>query len=179
MLEGEAWSFRRHGEQELIPMCGNFSTLKRIIMMLACALDEGRAYGAEAQTAFLLHAYRVAEATARDPQHEMQWPWPLLGVPDPAGRPRASWAPGESAAVVAFHREEAALEDSKRKLGRNAGEGSGGQLTDVQQVPGWLRARILAEAKNKAVGGKAAKGDGKGGKAPAAGGAAQPKAEGQ
>ena len=37
--------------------------------MLQCALDEGRSYGGEAQTAFLIHAYRVAEATARDPAH--------------------------------------------------------------------------------------------------------------
>ena len=172
VLEGEAWSFRRHAEQELVPACGNFSTLKRMLMILAAVLDEGRAYGASAQTAMLVHAYRVLEATARDPQHEMQWPWPLLGIPDPAGRQRAAWAPGESAAVVAFHREEAALEESKRKLGRRSDDPAGGGPSDTQQVPGWLRARILAEAKNKAAAGKAPKGKGKGDA-----GAAAPKAQ--
>ena len=74
VLEGEAWSWKRHAESELIPQCGNFQTLKRMLAMVSTALDEGRVYGATAQAAFLVHMYRVLEATARDPAHEMQWP---------------------------------------------------------------------------------------------------------
>ena len=87
-------------------MCGNFSTLKRMLVLVAACLDEGRVYGLEQQQALLQHVYKVLEATARDPAHEMQWSWPLLGITDPAGRPRSNWAPGEAAALVAFHRDD-------------------------------------------------------------------------
>ena len=167
VLEGEAWSFRRHADTELIPQCGNFATLKRMLAVIAAALDEGRTHGAASQAAFLIHVYRVLEATARDPNHEMQWPWPLLGIPDPAGRARPSWAPGESAAVVAYHREEAALEESKKKLSRRSDD----PPTDASHVPGWLKAKIVAEAKGKGKGGRGGQGKAAGA-APGAAGAA-------
>jgi len=158
VLGDEAWSWRRHAETELLPACGGFTTLKRMVAMTAMALDEGRACGPEAQTAALVHIYKVLDATARDPAHEMQWPWPLLGVSDPGGRRRAGWAPGEAAALVAFHRDEAALEDSKKKLSA-APAASQEPPSDAAAVPAWLKAKILADAKASAKG----KG-GKGGK---------------
>ena len=91
-------------------------------------MDEGRVYGLEQQQALLQHAYKVLEATARDPSHEMQWSWPLLGIADPAGWQRSNWAPGEAAALVAYHRDEAALEESKRKL-------AGGPTKPISRTP--------------------------------------------
>ena len=159
VLGTESWNWRRHTEQELLPLCGNFTTLKRMLAVLGAALDEGRTYGLPQQQAFLAHAYKVMEATARDPNHEMQWSWPLLGITDPAGRKRPNWAPGEAAALVAFHRDEAALEDSKKRLtsagSRDtpfAGAGTGGEASDAN-TPWWKKA---ADAKAKAKGGAGA-----------------------
>ena len=157
VLGSEAWNWRRHTEQELIPLCGNFSTLKRMLAILSAALDEGRTYGLPQQQAFLQHAYKVMEATARDPHHEMQWSWPLLGITDPAGRKRPNWAPGEAAALVAYRRDEAALEDSKKKLasasGRDApwgGPGAGGEASDANAP--WWKNKADAKAKAKTQG---------------------------
>ena len=158
VLAGESWNWRRHAESELLPACGNFSTLKRMLVLVAACLDEGRVYGLEQQQALLQHAYKVLEATARDPSHEMQWSWPLLGIADPAGRQRSNWAPGEAAALVAYHRDEAALEESKRKL---AGGTHKADLSDSglgrgdDAEPWWKRtAGAKAAAKAKAAAAK-------------------------
>lgn len=160
VLSGEAWNWRRHVESELLPVCGNFSTLKRMLVLVAACLDEGRVYGLEQQQALLQHVYKVLEATARDPAHEMQWSWPLLGITDPAGRPRSNWAPGEAAALVAFHRDEAALEESKRKLAggsHRADPSDRGGGDDAE--PWWKRtAAAKAAAKAKAAAAKPAGG---------------------
>eukprot|EP00973_Karenia_brevis_P085308 11839085-Karenia_brevis.AAC.1 len=70
VLAGESWSVTRHTRQELMPQCGNFTTLKRILAVLSAALDEGRSRGALHQHAFLWHAYRVFEAAALSEGHE-------------------------------------------------------------------------------------------------------------
>ena len=171
VLPGEAWNYRRHAEQELIPLCGNFSTLKRMVALIAACLDEGRAYGLEQQHAMLLHAYKVLEATARDPAHEMHWAWPVLGISDPAGKRTSNWAPGEAAALVAFHRDEAALEESKRKLagGPRAFQGhdpASGVSDGGADVPWWKKtaaAKAAAKAAAAAVAKAKAKADPKGG----------------
>ena len=118
----------------------------------------------EQQQALLQHVCKVFGATARDSAHEMQWSWPLLGITDPAGRPRSNWAPGEEAALVGFHHDEAALEESKRKLaGRShradPSDRGGGENTE----PWWKRtaaakAEAKAEAKAKAAAAKSAGG---------------------
>jgi hypothetical protein len=152
VLSGESWNWRRHAESELLPHCGNFSTLKRMIVLIAACLDEGRVYGPQQQHALLQHAYKVLEATAKDPSHEMQWSWPLLGIADPAGRKRSNFAPGEAAALVAFHRDEAALEESKKKL-----SGSGSHHAEASPSGGddsstpWWRKSAAAKAAAKAV----------------------------
>ena len=53
VLPNESWSVTRHAEQEVIPACGTFTTLKRLIIMLAGAIDEGRTVSLESQHAML------------------------------------------------------------------------------------------------------------------------------
>ena len=155
VLPGEPWNWRRHAEQELLPLCGNFTTLKRMIALVAACLDEGRTFGPEQQQALLQHTYKVLEATARDPAHEMHWSWPLLGISDPAGRKRSNFAPGEAAALVAYHRDEAALEESKKKLsGLGGRHGVGhdhvsGTDGEEKNVP-WWKKTSTAKAASKA-----------------------------
>ena len=119
VLPGESWSWLRHAESELLPSCGTFATLKRVIVMVACALDEGRAVSLEAQQAFLVHVYRVLEQAAKEDKHDLGYGWPILGVPDPVARRRPAWAPAEAAALASYYRDEAALETARRTLGRN------------------------------------------------------------
>ncbi len=77
---GEPWTASRHARQELMPQCGNLTTLKRIRAVLAAALDEGRLRGAQQQHTFLWHAYRVFENAAVTEGHDVSWAWPLLGI---------------------------------------------------------------------------------------------------
>ena len=64
LLPGESLSVQRHARELLIPQAGNFSTLKRMAIMIAGALDEGRQRGAVDQHALLWHMYRVIESAA-------------------------------------------------------------------------------------------------------------------
>ena len=87
-LPGDAWTCTRHCRERLLPACGSFVTLKRAVVLVSTALDEGRTRGAESQHASLAHAYEVQESVATDPGHALSWGWPLLGVPDLGGAPR-------------------------------------------------------------------------------------------
>ena len=109
VLPGESWSVSRHAEVRLLPHAGSFLTLKRVAVMLAAALDEGRMRGLEHQHAFLYHAYRVVEAAVLTEGHDLSWAWPLLGIPDPARGPEPGLAPVEAAGLAAFHRDRVAL----------------------------------------------------------------------
>ena len=84
--------------------------------MVAAALVEGRARSLERQQALLCQIYTVCESAARDPSQVLAWGWPVLGIWDPEGRAQPGGAPAESAAVVAFHRENGALESAKKLL---------------------------------------------------------------
>ena len=86
VLDGEAWSWRRHADVCLLPRCGNFRSLKRFVAMTAAALDEGRSGNLQRQNATLHHIYAVLEPASQDPSHETEWGWPLLGIQDPEGR---------------------------------------------------------------------------------------------
>ena len=66
----------------LLPLCGNFRSLRRIIAMTAAALDEGRSGNLQRQSALLHHIHVVLESAAQDPTHEMQWGWPILVIQD-------------------------------------------------------------------------------------------------
>ena len=47
--------------------------------------------------------------------HDLTWSWPLLGLPEYT-RPDVHWSPAEASAVIAWHREAAALETAKQQL---------------------------------------------------------------
>ena len=55
VLDGEAWSWRRHADVCLLPGCGNFRGLKRFVAMTAAALDEGKSGNLQRQNALLHH----------------------------------------------------------------------------------------------------------------------------
>ena len=47
---GKPWSWQRHAKEHLLHHCGNFRTLRRVIVMVAGALDEGRIGGLNGST---------------------------------------------------------------------------------------------------------------------------------
>ena len=149
VLPGESW---RHAYEEVLGHCGHFTSLKRFICMVAAALDEGRAGSLERQQAMLCQIYTVCESAAKDPSHDLAWGWPVLGIRDPDGRAQPGWAPAESAAVIAFHRENAALESAKKLLAPTK------RFDKANEDEGTSAARAAA---GKAMGGKG-KGKGKG-----------------
>ena len=156
VLPGESWSWTRHAYEEVLGHCGHFKSLKRFICMVAAALDEGRAGSLERQQAMLCQIYTVCESAAKDPSHDLAWGWPVLGIRDPEGRAQPGWAPVESAAVIAFHRENAALESAKKLLGPTK------RFDKANEDEGTSTARGAA---GKAMGGKV-KGKGKDGENP-------------
>ena len=156
VLPGESWSWTRHAYEEVIGHCGHFKSLKRFICMVAAALDEGRSGSLERQQAMLCQIYTVCESAAKDPSHDLAWGWPVLGIRDPEGRAQPGWAPAESAAVIAFHRENAALESAKKLLGPTK------RFDKANEDEGTSTARGAA---GKAMGGKV-KGKGKDGENP-------------
>ena len=163
-LPGEAWSVSRHAEREVLPYCGSFVTLKRMVAILAAALDEGRTRGALHQHAFLYHAYRVVESAAVSEGHDLAWGWPLLGVDDPGGVPRGGLAPVERAGLAAYHRDRQALTAAQRA----AGGSSTHQHADATPGEGdtsgrALRAAAKAEQRRKAQEDARQAGGGKGG----------------
>lgn len=148
---GEAWAYQRHARQCLVPECGNWATLKRLLVAVAAAIDEGRVRGPLHQHAMMIHIYRVLESTALS-SGDSAYAWPLLGLDDPAGRPAPGLAPIEAAGLAAYHKEQAALEaaragaSSKRQpasphLGEEEDDGGKGK---------GRRAKAKAKAKAKA-----------------------------
>ena len=111
VLPGEAWSWTRHACDEVLPRCGHFRSLKQFTAMVAAALDEGRSGCLQRQQALLCQMYTVCESAAKDLRHD---DLAVLGIRDPDLRAQPGWAPAESAAVIAFHRENAALESAKK-----------------------------------------------------------------
>ena len=122
-LPGDSWCVRLHAERHLLPAAGSFTTLKRMSMMIACALDEGRTRGGQAQHAFLYQCYRVCELACLEDGHELEFGWPLLGIDDPGGRARSGLAPAEAATLAAWHRDRQHL-DQARGMGGGKGAGS-------------------------------------------------------
>ena len=59
VLDGKAWSWRRHTDVCLLPRCGDFRSLKRFVARTAAALDEGRSGNLQRQNALLHHIYAV------------------------------------------------------------------------------------------------------------------------
>ena len=96
----------------------------------------------------LCQIYTVCESAAKDPSHDLAWGWPVLGIRDPEGRAQPGWAPAESAAVIAFHRENGVREEAA---------GSQKRFDKANEDEGTSAARAAA---GKAMGGKV-KGKGK------------------
>ena len=104
--------------------------------------------------------------------HDLEFGWPLLGLPDPCGVARAGLAPIESAGLAAFHRDRSALDAARRGGGRGAGRGSGGnELEEVADGAGRAAARAAAKAAARAAE-QAKKHQQDGGKGSGSGGAA-------
>ena len=125
----EAWSVVRMSRELIQPHAGNFVTLKRALAIVSHALEEFRARTPEHAEAFLWHALRVLEVTAMDPDRDMAYAWPLLGIEDPGGRAAPAMPPVESAALAAWHRDAASLANARalarRGPGRRGDEGDG------------------------------------------------------
>jgi len=153
ILPGEAWSWRRYSEEEILAHAGNFKTLRRAAALVAGALGEGRTGSLARQHAFLTQALTVLEAASKDPQHDLAWAWPLLGIPDPDGRPRTHMAPAEAQALAAFHRDEAALVSARKALDLS----TSGQAASTRAEPttgsvsprAAIKAEVIAELKRQ------------------------------
>ena len=80
-------------KERLLQHCGYFRTLRRVIVMVAGALDGGRIGGFERQHAMLCQICRILEPGAKDNGHDLVWGWPLLGLSD--ARPDVHWSSAE------------------------------------------------------------------------------------
>ena len=85
-----------------------------MLVAVAAGLDEGRLRGPEAIQAYFHHVYRVLESAAKDPNHDMMWTFPILGIPDPdAPQPETGWAAPEQSALAAYHKERHTMETTE------------------------------------------------------------------
>ena len=62
--------------------------------------------------------YSVLQSAAQSENKDLSWAWPLLGIPDPAGRVTEPLAPLEGAALAAFHRDQQSLEASRAAVAK-------------------------------------------------------------
>ena len=83
--------------------------------MVARALDEGRIGGFERQHAMLFQIYGTLESAATDSGHDLGLAV-ARGMSDPDARLGVHWSPAEASAVIAWHREAAALQTAKKQL---------------------------------------------------------------
>ena len=178
VLPGEAWSWSRHATAEVLPYCKTFKTLRRVIVAVAAGLGVGRTRGAEHQSAYFHHLYRVLENAAKDPEHDLSWSLPILGITDPDDpRPRAGWAAAEASALASFHKEQYALEQVRAAY-RQRGKGHGGSSASEEkpaagEKPGWKPSSGRGDWGRRGGGKEAGRGgQAAGSGAPAAGGAA-------
>ena len=152
VLPGDSWCWKKYAQQEAEAYVGNFKTLHRFIRIIASCLDEGRSHSYERQHAMLISVLMMLEATAKDGAHNMEWSWPLVGTPDPCGRPRARWASSESTAVAQFHRDEAALEAAKKALDGTLAASPAPAMIPGVDVAGLVKKEVEAALKGKGKG---------------------------
>ena len=145
----------RHAKEHLLQHCGHFRTLRRVIVMVAGALDEGRIGGFERQHAMLCQIYKILESGAKDNGHDLVWGWPLSDLSD--ARLDVHWSPAEHWQGNAQSQERALLRrrrqfakaDSRRGKADPSGETArtGRQGRKSQRRRGKLRpGRDLHEA---------------------------------
>ena len=95
-----------------------FKTFGRVIAAVAKGLDEGRMKGLPQKQAYFHQFYRVLEDTAKDPNYDMAWSYPLLGVKDPfAAQAKTKWSAMEQSALAMYYKEEHALEQVRKMYG--------------------------------------------------------------
>ena len=94
---------RNRGAGSPLHHCGHLRSLRGVIVMVTGDLDEGRIGGFERQHALVCQICRVC--------HKGQ----LRGLSDSNARPDVHWLPAEASAVVALHREAAALETARKQ----------------------------------------------------------------
>ena len=82
-FHGESWSWQRHAKEHLLHHGGHFRTLRRVIVMVTGALDEGRIGGFERHHAMFCQICGMLES-AKDSGHDLTWIWPLLGLSETA-----------------------------------------------------------------------------------------------
>ena len=133
-------------------------------VMVAGAFNEGRNGGFERQHAMLCQMYRILESGAKDNGHDLVWGWPLLGLSDPDARPSVHWSPAKASAVIAWHREAAALERAKKQLMTPTGKAtpklkSEHPSDDDDNLQNQIRAVVkqTLQAKQQGQGGKGGK----------------------
>ena len=161
VAEGGAWTWRRYGEEQILPHCGNFTTLKRLAVILTRALDEGRQGSLMQQHAFLAQAISVVEGAAKDPAHDLGWGWPLLGVADPGERPIPHLPIAESAAIASFHKEQKALNEARKSLSKSGGEAHAGAASSGSAGDGATSAAFVKKLVKEEMAAAKAKGKGK------------------
>ena len=146
VLDGEAWSWRRHADVCLLPGCGNFRSRKRFVAMTAAALDEGKSGNLQRQNALFHHIYAVLESASQDPSHETGWGWTQRAVSCP-------WASraGQSAVVV-HHKERVALDAVCKSVGVSASTASETSASVAQTSRKRSRRSSVAEMRKEAKG---------------------------
>jgi len=92
----------------------------------------------------------------------MGFAWPLLGIPDPCEKGQVEMPAPESAALTAWHRDKAVLQNAMKAVGKSnpehADEGGGGGRSD--NSANLMRKIIKEELQRKGAHSK--KGDQKG-----------------
>ena len=153
VLPGEAWSYSRHAKDIVQPAASGHHGLRKVVAILAQALDLHRVKGADHSVAFLHQAYKAAQAACYHPQKQWTYGWPLLGLEDPDGTQQPGFTPSEHAALAAFHRD--------RELLHRQMEAPGSAASASADVPGRGGVRSLAGAADTAAATKPKSGDDK------------------
>ena len=95
----------------------------------------------------LCQIYRILICGAKDSGHDLVWGCPLLGLSDPNAQPDVHWSPAKASAVVAWHREAAALESAKEQLMTPIGKATPKVKNELSSVDDSLQKQIRAVVK--------------------------------
>ena len=121
-LPEESGSWEHHAEKSPLHHCGHLRSLRWVSVTVTGDLDEGRIGGFERQHAILYHIYGMLESATEGQ---------LFG-PTPKPDRTSAGCPPEVSAVIAWHREAAALETAKKQHR---------ELAFARAVPAWRSTR--------------------------------------
>ena len=99
-LPEESGSWERRAEDHLLPHCGHFRSLRKVIIAISGPY----------------RVYELLGATANGSGHDLIWDWPEFGLLVRGARPDAHWRPIEAPSVVTRNEEAAALDAAKSQL---------------------------------------------------------------